>query len=516
VGAANLQVACASCRGTQLGLCRRACVRLSTTHCPMLLPASVYSLQVFTLLVGGDLLPLLLLVAFTPAAPPQHAGAGRHLPEGAAATGLRFGEAAAAARRALAAALCHPTHMAGLCEAVREASTAAQSAAAQPASASEPVAPAAAGEAALEGSDAPKKARVGGSGGTTDTAALGHQQYQAVLLRRLSALLEAGLGDTATPRAAATARALLAGLPALLGDFCAAVKRHRRLLESGECLGLEGWLLWGPLQMGGADATPTYPVCTGAATLLSASSHTSNANPNQFATSADAEALDRLAGGKRGPQPGGATAPAAATAAAPRKQAQQAQAQQRQLRTAEMDWALSLLSLLVPFLELQPMRDASAPGDAGAGGEEGAADKWRTRKADRKRQRQNGLGQDSIARAGGGGGGQGKNAPSQPLRPAGWCAAARGTAGLLAAASATGAYAPTEDVGGRQRAVLARVAAATAGAYERLAPPPGAGGEDESGGSGSSSGDGGPATAGADLQGAAAAVVCAILDLEHR
>ena len=147
-----------------------------------------------------------------------------------------------------------------------------------------------------------------------------------------------------------------------------------------------------------------------------------------------------------------------------------------QLRCAEMDFATALLSLLTPFLDPRAPPVPAAAAQPGAGA---------------KKRRHSGSTQASSA-------GGGSREPSVSA----WCAAACGAAGVLESARVTGAYAPTEDAGGVQRAFLGAVAGVVVGAYSHLADGSGGGGGGDGGGDG--------------IEGAAAAVVCAMLDLEHR
>jgi hypothetical protein len=200
--------------------------------------------KMFSSVVTGDVFPLLVTVAFTPAA----AAADADAPPGSSSNGdgssWRHGAAAEAAQRALATIIFHPSHVAALTETCRELAAAAQAAAAPDA-----VTPAAADAAtgkqpakkarkAAGGAAAPADAAAGGAGGRADAgaaavAASAQQGYQAALLKQMASLLSSGLANDGD--AAAAARALLVGLPQLLRGYCAAVKRHRRLLESGGC-----------------------------------------------------------------------------------------------------------------------------------------------------------------------------------------------------------------------------------------------------------------------------------------
>ncbi|GBF87566.1 hypothetical protein Rsub_00277 [Raphidocelis subcapitata] len=397
--------------------------------------------KMFSAVVSGSLLPQLLAVAFTRDAAGSGGGGSR----------WRYGAAAEAAQHALSAVLFHPAHMAGLCEASRAAASTAQAAAAaadgpdvEPAAAAPEAGAADPGAAKAKG----KKAAADDSTApatATDPAA-GQQQYHSTLLRRAAALLAGGLGPPTCTKAAAgagskqrqpqqqqhptAAEPLLHGLPILLREYCAAVRRHRRLLET--------------------DA--------------------------DFA----AAALGRTGG--EGSQPGGEKLAEGGGRGA-----------LAQLRSAEMDFATALLALLTPYLDPRGPRAPAAADEA-----EGAS-------GGRKRRR------GGSAQGGGGGAaaapaGAGAGTPS----PGAWCAAARGAAGVLEAARTTGAYAPTEDAGGRQRAFLGAVAGAVVGAYSQLAS--GGGG----GGGGAEDGSGGGGRGDDDVEGAAAAVVCAMLDLEHR
>ncbi len=157
----------------------------------------------------------------------------------------------------------------------------------------------------------------------------------------------------------------------------------------------------------------------------------------------------------------------------------------RQLRSAEVDFAVTLLSLLQPYLDLR--QGATAAGGSSAAGEQEVLAPTKGAEKGQKRRR---AAADLAAASGGSGVHAG---------PAAWCAAAHAAGGLLDAVRTTGAYAPTEDVTGLQRAFLGEVAAAAVGSYRHLA-----------------DGRVAEAEAGCDVEGAAASVVCAMLDLEHR